>query len=117
MRTLRPALLVAALSAAASALAACGGDDTANPNPADGGSDTSTVDSGGPVDSGGGDTATNDSGAGDTGGDGEAGPCDFAVYVKGLITSSTNETSKPVTDLGESCTDKQSQADFASLFP
>ena len=64
------------------------------------------------------DTGTPDTSRPDSGGDGgDAGPCDFADFVKNLIATQTTATSVPSADLGESCADKQDQAQFAPLFP
>ena len=50
------------------------------------------------------------------GGDG-GGPCNFATFVKGLIATDTTGSALPSTDLGQSCTDNNDQAEFKSLFP
>ncbi len=48
--------------------------------------------------------------------DGPAGACNFATFVNGLIANDTTMTALPSTDLGQSCTDDQNQAEFQSLF-
>ena len=67
-----------------------------------------------------------ESGVGDSGGMGDGmmmtdsgrdgGPCDFAAFVLNLIKTDTNAMATPSTDLGQACTDKQDQSQFASLF-
>jgi hypothetical protein len=110
------------------AFAACGGDEDVDVGDSDSGTDSSVVDAGkadqtspktdggkDATDSGLPDTGTIDTGTVD-GGDGST-VCNFATYVSGLITTGTSDTTAPTTDLGDNCTDNQSQAEFGSLFP
>src|ERR1700744_731719 len=52
-----------------------------------------------------------DSGNPDSG-NSDGGACNFATFVKGLIANDTSGTALPSTDLGQSCTDDQNQAEF-----
>jgi hypothetical protein len=45
------------------------------------------------------------------------GPCNFATFVIGLITTDTTATALPSANLGQACTDDMNQAEFTSLFP
>lgn len=89
--------------AATATLAGCDGDDSVDDK--DGGASSSSS-SGAP-------DAKVSTDASDDGG----GTCDFAGFVTNLITTQTNATSVPSTNLGESCTDKRDPAQFAALFP
>ena len=100
-------LYLSALTVSAAVLAvACGGDDDA---PGGSSGVTPGVDSGtsGNTTSGG----TADTGAPDGGG------CTFAGFVTNLVNTQTNGTAQPSVDLGETCSESTSQADFAPLFP
>ncbi len=140
-------LACAALATVCAVGIGCGGDDAATPAPgqdagrgtdgsSSGNDGSSSTDGGTTPDDGGneqdGSTPKADGGpgvdanvppgdagdAGDAGHDAaDAGPRDFAAYVVDLITTKTNETTQPTTDLCEGCGDKQNKADFASLFP
>jgi hypothetical protein len=63
-------------------------------------------------DSGDGGTASR---APDSGDGGEAG-CNFATFVKGLISNDTTATALPSSNLGQGCQDDQNQAEFQPLF-
>lgn len=53
----------------------------------------------------------------DTPVDGDAGPLDFADFVKGLIATETKPTTLPTTVDDKTFVDKQDQAQFKELFP
>jgi hypothetical protein len=44
-------------------------------------------------------------------------PCNFATFVLDLIHNDTTPTALPSKDLGQSCTDAETQSAFAPLFP
>ncbi len=91
-------------------LIGCGddGDDNPNPNP-DTGVDAST-DTTPPVE----DSGTPDSAPIDGG---DAGPLDFAEFVKGLIKTETKSDNQPTTVDDKTFVDKQDQSQFTELFP
>jgi hypothetical protein len=112
MRKLLIGLLAPAL--AGSMFIACGGDDSNGAGPG-------TGDDGGSSDvatppEGDGSTAPVD-GSKNPAPDAGDGGCNFATFVRGLITTDTSMTALPSTDLGQSCTDNQDQTEFQSLFP
>jgi hypothetical protein len=115
MRKLFIGLLAPAL--AATMFIACGGDDSNGAGPGstndDGGS---SGDVGTPPQGDGGSTPPVDGGKNPAPDAGDGG-CNFATFVRGLITTDTSMTALPSTDLGQSCTDNQDQTEFQSLFP
>jgi hypothetical protein len=111
MRKVFTGLLAASFAGAM--LMACGGDDSNGASPGDdAGNDGSTIN---PVD---GSTPGTDGSKPPVADGGDAGGvCNFATFVKGLVANDTTMTALPSTDLGQSCTDNQNQAEFQSLFP
>ena len=112
MRKVFTGLLAASLAGAM--LMACGGDDSNGASPGDDGglNDGQIIP---PIDGASPGTDAGKMPGTDSGGD--AGGCNFATFVKGLVANQTTATALPSTDLGQSCTDNHDQAEFRSLFP
>jgi hypothetical protein len=109
----RIGILIVAAALAAFGSAACGDDTSVAPS--DAGKDVTQSDGPNTNDSPTSDGNTPMDGSSTDSGDG--GPCDFAVFVTGLIQNHTNSTDQPSTDLGQNCTDQMQQSQFAPLFP
>jgi hypothetical protein len=114
MRKLLIGLLAPAL--AGTIFIACGGDDSNGAGPGSANDGGSSGDVGTPPEGDGGSTPPVD-GSKNPAPDAGDGGCNFATFVRGLITTDTSMTALPSTDLGQSCTDNQDQAEFQSLFP
>ena len=108
MKTSAFAAMFGALLVSGSLAIGCGDDDGDDPNPpADTGveasPDTTPVDTGTPTD-------------GNVDG-GDAGPLDFAEFVKGLIKNETKPNTVPTTVDDKTFVDKRDQSQFNELFP
>ena len=110
----RSALVVTlgALLAMGGLAAGCGSDDdevtpTTDSGVVDSTSETTPLE----------DTGMADTMVTDTPVDGDAGPLDFAEFVKGLISTETKSNNPPTTVDDKTFVDKQDQAQFKELFP
>jgi hypothetical protein len=107
MKTSALAAIFGALLVSGGLLVGCGDDDPEENPPADTGveasADTAPTDTGtapdAPVDSG------------------DAGPLDFAEFVKGLIKNETKPSTTPTTVDDKTFVDKRDQSQFTELFP